>query len=201
MDVDPDLRAKISTVTLITVTLWLFLILAIIIAGSLTFTAAFADDKNWSAWKAEHERRRYIHTTRPRRLDEPLRVENISDDEVREIQAVICEVFPGAIANISGVTDKCPCEEGPACDSQVWVLAHRNDRYDGVLLSRIESKWVVGAIQLWWFRYDQLQSQMMSSLRARTPEDREKYQRVLEELAMHQDLFPSCTSLTSDTTQ
>jgi hypothetical protein len=178
-----------------------FSILAIIIAGNLTFTAAFADDKSWSAWKAAHERRRYIHTTRPRRLDEPLRVENISDDEVREIQAVILEVFPGAIANISGVTDKCPCEEGPACDSQVWVLAHRNDRYDGVLLSRVESKWMVGSIQLWWFRYDQLQRQMVSSLLAKTPDDRERYQRVLEEMTLHQDLFPSCPSLTPDTIQ
>ncbi len=201
MDVDPDLRAKVSTSTLITITLWLFLILGNIIPSSFTFTAAYADDKSWSVRRAEYERRRYIRTTRPRRLDEPLRAENISDDEVREIQAVIREVFPGAIANISGVTDKCPCEEGPACDSQVWVLAHRSDRYDGVLLSRIESKWMVGAIQLWWFRYDQLQSQMGSSLRARTPEARENYQRVREELAMHQDLFPSCTSLTSDTTQ
>ncbi len=56
---------------------------------------------------------------RPRRIDEPLRAANIGDEEVREVEAIASERYPGALVNISGVTDGCPCEEGPSCDSQV----------------------------------------------------------------------------------
>jgi hypothetical protein len=51
----------------------------------------------------------------PARRDGPLRAVDVSDDEVREMQAVALQVQPDSILNISGVVTGCPCEDGPAC--------------------------------------------------------------------------------------
>ena len=118
--------------------------------------------------------------------------ENISDGEIREIQVLTDERYPGAIANIGGVTSGCPCEEGPDCDSQVWILAHRDDRYDGLLLSRVNSKWTIGSIQQWWFKYDQFQKRAREARAERKPESRYYYSDYLDELRQLQDAFPSC---------
>jgi hypothetical protein len=57
--------------------------------------------------------------TRPNRRDGPLREPNVSDEEVREIQAATHEVFPGSIVNIFAVVTGCLCEEGWACSDQL----------------------------------------------------------------------------------
>jgi hypothetical protein len=79
-----------------------------------------------------------------------LRKTNLSDDEAREIQSVMSALYPGAILNISGVATGCPCEEGPSCSDQVWVVPHTVPATDGAVLSRINGRWGVGLIQQWW---------------------------------------------------
>lgn len=71
-------------------------------------------------WKV----RTRVWNTRPQRLEWPLRAENISDAEVRQIQAAVLGLVPGATVNIGGVTLGCPCEDGAGCTEQIWVVAH-----------------------------------------------------------------------------
>ena len=168
----------------------LLLVLLILPSSS----AAAGDGKSKAERRAEVQQRRYIYGSRPHRIDEPLRAENISDEEIREIQAVTIEVYPGAIANISGVTAGCPCEEGPMCDSQVWILAYRNNRYDGLMLSRISNKWIVGPLQTWWFEYDLL-AKKMSELRSEKPADYiAVYMEYREKWIQLEEAFPVCIS-------
>ena len=93
---------------------------------------------------------------RPTRRDGPLRTDNVSDEEVREIQAVVSQVLPGSILNISGVVSECPCEDGPACSDQVWIVAHRPNQTKGLQLSRINAHWAIGPVQQWWFDFENL---------------------------------------------
>jgi len=55
---------------------------------------------------ARSEHRQYISGTRPKRNEAFLRNENISDEEVREIQSAAQAVLPEAIVNISGVPNR-----------------------------------------------------------------------------------------------
>ncbi len=103
---------------------------------------------------------------RPARPDGPNRYLNISDDEVREVQLAVSEVLPRAIVNISAVTVGCPCEDGPLCTDQVWILATRSERTHGLLLSRIQGKWMIGPVQRWWLRYEALLERLRSSSNA-----------------------------------
>mgnify|MGYP006297859761 CR=1 FL=1 len=104
---------------------------------------------------ARAERRSYIASTRPKRIETYLRKENISDDEVREIQDAARSVLPDAIVNIAGVTSACPCEEGPECSAQVWVVGHEPGETVGLMFSRIAGHWGIGLVQSWWLRYDE----------------------------------------------
>jgi hypothetical protein len=166
--------------------------LMIAIAGLLIFSVAIGDGKSTADRRLEYQRLRYILRTRPHRIDEPLRTENVSDEEIREIQAATVTVYPGAIANVSGVTDGCPCEEGPMCDSQVWILAYRDNRYDGLMLSRISNKWIVGPLQTWWFEYD-LVIKKMNELRSEKPADyMAAYTEYREKRIQLHEAFPSC---------
>jgi hypothetical protein len=61
--------------------------------------------------------------------------------------------LPGAIVNIGAVTVGCPCEDGAGSADQVWIVAQRADRSDGLLLSRIKNRWVIGPVQRWWLAY------------------------------------------------
>lgn len=101
--------------------------------------------------------RQYL-ARQPSRRDGPLRETNISDVEVREIQAIAAVVSPGAIVNISGVVTGCPCEDGPACTDQVWIVAHRDNQSHGLQLSKIDDHWAIGAVQQWWLDWDSLQA-------------------------------------------
>ncbi len=170
-----------------------FLTLLFILVGVLFADVTHGDAKAWPSWEAKREHVTYIYSTRPRRLDEPLRETNISDEEVREVQAVTEQEYPGAIANISGVVDRCPCEDGPQCDSQVWILAYRDGDYNGLLLSRIDGKWIVGPIQEWWQQHDIIRGKIRDVLASKTPDRHETYMKLLENLSAHQDAFPSCT--------
>lgn len=99
-----------------------------------------------------------IRETRPQRRDSPLREENIRDEEVRQIQATASQVVSKAIINISDVVTGCPCEEGPACTDQVWILAHQSERTTRLQLSKISDHWTIGVVQRWWLEYEKLEA-------------------------------------------
>jgi hypothetical protein len=154
--------------------------------------AADSDEQQKSVWELNRERFQDISKTRPRRLDEPLREDNISDEEVREIEAATIELFPGALVNISGVTAGCPCQDGPACDSQVWVVAYRDDKSFGLLLSRIEGHWVIGPVQRWWRQYEKLERKMSAALKSGQPNRFERYRKLQQAQNDMQENFPLC---------
>lgn len=138
------------------------------------------------------EKIRYIFRTFPVRRDYPLREKNISDTEVREIEAVMKERFPGSIVHISGVVVGCPCEDGPKCSAQVWSVATRDAISDQVVLSRIDGRWAVGPLQAWWIVRERIVSEFRKPVK-KEPEDRRidfrEYRRRLNE---HIDAFPFC---------
>jgi len=95
---------------------------------------------------------------RPRRRDEPLRYLNISDYEVREIQLMAEKYLPKVLLNISPVVAGCPCEEGPQCTDQVYIVAESGQSSKGLQMSRIRNAWVVGSVQQWWLKRDALEA-------------------------------------------
>ncbi len=102
----------------------------------------------------DEARRRHIFSGQSRRADTiKLRQDNITDEEVREVQQAAHEIIPDSVVNISGVTDGCDCEEGASCTAQVWVVMYRPGTTRGLLLSKIGGHWAIGAVQRWWLRY------------------------------------------------
>jgi len=177
-----------------------FLSLAVGIVLVLPGNTAFAQDEQSSDTTAtiastaisRRERAMHIYKSKPRRIDEPLRDTNISDIEVREIESVTRELHPGAIVNISGVTAGCPCEDGPTCEDQVWVVAHRNALSKGLMLSRIENHWTVGPVQKWWLRYDDLQTRRRERWADGRTSSREEIMSLQAERQQLMDAFPAC---------
>ena len=168
------------------------LVFAFLLLTILYCDMAFGESEKRAARKAERAKFSHIYKSRPRRLDVPLRTENISDEEVREIQAATVKIYPGAIANISGVTEGCPCEEGPLCTSQVWVVAYRDSQYDGLMLSRVGGVWTVGLIQRWWLKYQELRGRFREALSSQAPNRRDIYRKLLDEQYQLQETFPVC---------
>lgn len=95
---------------------------------------------------------------RPRRRDTPLRYVGISDNEMREVAQVAREFVPRALVNVSPVVTGCPCEEGPQCTDQLYVIANTAQSTVGLQLVRIEDTWSVGTVQKWWLKKDGLDS-------------------------------------------
>jgi hypothetical protein len=85
-----------------------------------------------------------------------LRENNINDEEVRQIEAIVRSVIPGAILNISGVGKGCPCEEGPECTAQVWTVIHSHGVTQPLTLSDIDEHWLIGPVQQWYLDSAQL---------------------------------------------
>ena len=100
-----------------------------------------------------YRREAYIWSTEPRRSNGEPRRDNITDEEVREVQSAALEIYPDAIVNISTVTEGCECEEGGNCSAQVWLVLFRPGRARGLMLSKIGGHWQVGAVQKWWLRF------------------------------------------------
>ena len=90
------------------------------------------------------------------RISGKLRYENISDIEVRQIQAVLNTIHPGAIVNIGGVMEGCSCAETESCTNQVSVVAYLPSHSVGITLSKIDNVWKVGKVQGWWLEYEAL---------------------------------------------
>jgi len=109
-------------------------------------------------WTINDDKRAQAEEIRPRRRDDPLRYENVRDDEVKEIESAARSVIPKSIVNISGVVTGCPCADGATCTDQVWVLASRADMTFGLLLSKIGGHWLIGPVQEWWISYEKLKS-------------------------------------------
>lgn len=131
-----------------------------------------------------------ISQTRPTRRNGPLRKDNLSDDEAREIQSVMAPIYPGAILNISGVVTGCPCEEGPSCSDQVWVVPQNAVNTDGALLSRMSGHWTVGPIQIWWLDKAHMEADRQLTFSQRTE--------VLDSLW---EKFPACVKATTSSGQ
>jgi len=116
-----------------------------------------AREERWARqeriWKLEQR----IREITPRRRDSPPRRENISDDEIREIENLTHEIFPRTLVNIGTVVTGCPCEDGPKCSDQVWLTAVKDNTTYELQLSRINNKWMVGPVQLWWIEYKNMQ--------------------------------------------
>jgi hypothetical protein len=141
-------------------------------------------------WRSEAWKHRSIYQRaeelRPQRRDTPLRYLNISDEEVREVQAISVKFLPRAMVNISPVVTDCPCEEGPTCTAQVYVVATTGTNTRGLQLSRMNERWAVGTVQQWWSRRDAL-------VRSKTGNDfvdSYEYARALHELYGE---FPVCS--------
>jgi hypothetical protein len=127
--------------------------------------------------------RHYSYRPRPLpiRRDGPLREVNLSDQEVREIQAATLEVLPGSLLNISGVVAGCPCEEGLECADQVWVVAHRTGYTQGLELSHINGRWRIGVVQQWWLDFEKIRNIRTSA----------GYSKAMQKL---DDSFPRCAN-------
>jgi hypothetical protein len=139
------------------------LLISLMIAGIAVGQSS--EDTRRGAAEAEHARIQKLFRTearawqtRPNRRESPSRAENITDNEVREIQTVISEVLPSAILNIGTVVVGCPCEDGQSCSDQVWVVAHRPQRTKGLLLSKIDGRWTIGPVQRWWLDREDLEA-------------------------------------------
>ena len=136
----------------------LMLWMAAALALGLVALAA-AEDQRLSARPASSQRpdpRYRAWLIRPKRRDEPLRYLNISDYEVREIQEVAEKYLPKVLLNISPVVSGCPCEEGPQCTDQVYIVAQTSQNSRGLQLSRVRNAWVVGTVQQWYLKYEEL---------------------------------------------
>jgi hypothetical protein len=118
----------------------------------------------------------------PQRRDTPMRELNISDNEVREIEAIAHRYLFNSMLNISPVVTGCACEEGPLCTDQVFVVATTATQTVSLQLSRIRNAWVVGPVQRWWTQF--------SALQARRPEmDYFKFEDARNQLLLD---FPMC---------
>lgn len=92
----------------------------------------------------------------PRRRDTPLRVANMTDDEVREVQSIAAKYEMPVLMNISPVVTGCPCEEGGGCTEQVFIVSKTGDSTTGLQLSRRKNLWAIGVVQKWWLEYAEL---------------------------------------------
>jgi hypothetical protein len=134
---------------------------------------------------------RYIRSAHPP-PHEHLRQDNITDEEVREVQRAALDVYPDSIVNISGVTDGCDCEDGGGCTAQVWLALYRDNKIRSLELSKIGGHWAIGAVQRWTLEFDQLQARNPGyGSRANQMAWQEERQRLL-------DSFPSCPTPKAD---
>jgi hypothetical protein len=140
-------------------------------------------------WDAQGERYRAVAKRAkelyPARRNTPLRDVNISDEEIREVELLTMNYLPRAYVNISPVVTDCPCEEGPSCTAQVYVVAQTPDKTRGIQLSRMKDRWNVGAVQQWWLRRDAVVRQHTGN----TFLDDYLYQKAVNELF---EEFPLC---------
>lgn len=124
--------------------------------------SAQSSPEQLAEWGAYYERlwaiEKRAEELQPRRRDTPMRELNISDNEMREIEAIAQRYLLRSMLNISPVVADCACEEGPMCTDQVFVVATTPTQTVSVQLSRIRNAWVVGPVQKWWTRFSELEA-------------------------------------------
>jgi hypothetical protein len=162
-------------------------ILALALSG--TVAQGQSPDKQQESAAEARRRQMFINlraqSVRPQRREDPLRQDNISDEEVREIQSIASGLIPKSIINIGSVVLGCPCEDGPDCTEQVWIVGYAAGVAKGVMLSRIKNRWTVGTIQQWWLGLEQLNA------RRATSKSSFAFWRAQQQ---YQDSFPACPS-------
>ena len=135
------------------------------VAGLAVAVTASAEDGSASARGKVRDRERAIEARAfelyPRRRDEPLRYLNLSDNEMREIQEVAQKYLAKTMLNVSPVIEGCPCEEGPLCTDQVYVVTYVSDQAKGLQLSRVKGVWQIGVVQQWWTKYELLRARTL----------------------------------------
>ena len=124
-----------------------------VIAAVLICAAGLSQAADDLPRSQESDWNREIPSSEPQLAVRPARRENISDEEVREVQDAALRVYPDFIVVISGVTDGCACEEGRQCSAQVGLALNRNNVTRSLVLSRIDGHWKVGAVQSWWLKF------------------------------------------------
>ena len=150
-------------------------------------------------WAAQYDRYKAVsrraHELYPGRRNTPLRDVNISDEEIREVELITRTYLPRAYVNISPVVTDCPCEEGPACTAQVYVVAQTPDKTRGIQLSRMNDRWNVGVVQQWWIRREAVVRQHTGNSFL----DDYLYQKAVNELYEEFPLCPAQTASTPET--
>jgi len=96
-----------------------------------------------------------------------LRYENISDEEVLEIQHAVSQATSGAIVNIGSATTDCLCEKPPTCSAQVIVLIAKPNKSERFRLSRMDGHWQLSAQTKWELRYDAFEARYKDALNQR----------------------------------
>lgn len=76
-------------------------------------------------------------------LNVDYREQNLTDEEVREIEGLVAERYPGAMIMIGGSTEGCKCEEGPECTSQVVVAGRLDGESYEISLSKVGQDWEI----------------------------------------------------------
>jgi hypothetical protein len=103
---------------------------------------------------------RYIRTSQPSPPNGSVRQDNITDEEVREVQHAAREIYPDTVVIIGAVMEGCDCEDGGSCTAQVGITLNReNYQTRTLVLSRISGHWKVGAVQSWSIQYKAHQHQ------------------------------------------
>lgn len=128
----------------------------------------------------ELERRAY--QMYPRRRDTPLRVLNMTDGEVREVETIARKYEMPVLMNISPVVTGCACEEGGSCTEQVHIVSKTGEGTTSLQLSRSKNAWDVGVVQKWWLEYAELLARERSM--SRREFDEARMMRLLQ--------FPMC---------
>jgi hypothetical protein len=116
----------------------------ILLAAALVCTAGLVRAADNPPRGEDSDWYREIPSSEPYLPNRPARRENISDEEVREVQDAALQVYPDFIVVISGVTDGCACEEGRQCSAQVGLALNRNNVTRSLVLSRIDNHWKGG---------------------------------------------------------
>jgi hypothetical protein len=126
---------------------------AAVAAAVLICAGASAQPADTPTRSEESDSYREIVLAEPQLPNRPARRENISDEEVREVQDAALQVYPDFIVVISGVTDGCACEEGRQCSAQVGLALNRDNVTRSLVLSKINGHWKIGAVQSWWLKF------------------------------------------------
>lgn len=104
------------------------------------------------------------------------------------------ELYPGSIVYISAVTDGCPCEDGPACEDQVWSVAERDGVTNELALSKVDGDWQIGPLQEWWLVRDRIWDTYEKSRHEPDASERIDSQEYLRRLHEHFQAFPKCAN-------